>query len=534
MVSERPLFCFASVYDQTELLADPLAAREFLERFVDGESFFVREVRDDRSGLILDGINLDPMTGRRLSNRAYSAPSKECLDLAVLIKVIEKDTWAVRLMQPELALQLLHKKIEAYEAFQRKYPGYAGFLPWYDLQSAAVPRLSDKIPALDIQPMAFWSGKIPGLDNGEWMWSMLAVEHVLRREGHKQLAQRYAAYNQKLKANVARVFFDPQLVACRGDVRISDMGSDRASYAPLNPGAVMTGEHGVHEGCMLIHYLTLFGQGLPAGAADRIWANITMKRVETEFGTTWQGFWGSAHESWAYLFLPFRDHPGYRQLHRLREKIRCNNAVKRSYPGFATSANGPEGRYLAAAGIEGIGSQPIEANHAFAVYGVFPMMLEFSGPDHSEPAYQVAWLHNMLLAPRMQGPLGAGECALNNGTAFAACKTADGTLPTLLGLMGGLEREMAEALRQSGHYHQFYSRIDAEYQESFSAPLRDTSEFVAPQIQAPLRPLGDYSSAPVDSHRGRRTLAELLASAHSPRRSLEVVEEVTKRLIVSD
>ena len=484
--SAPPAFCIADKYTNREILEDPAKAKAFEDEYLAGESKYFDVVHDPKTGLIYDGVNLDPKTGEVQAVRNWSAPSKECLDLGVLVKALEGDPKAAIVVghgDPAAAKakaeELLGKKIGAYNDFQANNPGYAGFLPWYGIEDGKATAKPD------------WKNKIPGLDNGEWMWTMLDAEQALRNAGSTELADKYGKYNQMLQDNVTKVFYDPQGHACRGDVQILDPGNPDTGYAPVNPGSYMTGEHGVHEGSMLIHYLTLFGKGLPEGAADKIWGNIHMKRVENPHGTTWQGFWGSAHESWAYTFMPLRDDKDYANLFRIREEVRSQNAAERGYPGFATSVNGPKGDYLSAAGIEGIGSQPVTAQNTFTPYGSFPMLQEFS--DKTGPNYGLAWLHNMLEAPRMEGPVGSGESEDNNGDAFAAMKTTDGTLPIWLAMMGGLEKETAQVMKDKGVYDTFMNRIDSKYQETFgSAPLREPEGFAAPGVEVPHQLLGDY------------------------------------------
>jgi hypothetical protein len=475
---------FAQRYTRQQILEDASAAKSFENEFLAAEADFFEQCRDPRSGLAYDGLDLNRQTGRVSGIRNWSAPSKECLDLGLLLKALQGDAKAVSVVgrgdaqqAKAKAVSELSKKLQAYQEFQAQRPEYAGFLPWFSI-------LSDKIT-----PSPDWEGKIPGLDNGEWMWTMLAAEKVLRDQGHPELAAQYAHYNQGLIDNVTRVFYDPKGVACRGDVRILPNGG----YEALHKGAFMTGEHGVHEGCMLIHFLTLFGKDLPAGATDKIWDDISMKRRDTRHGTSWEGFWASAHESWAYLFLPFRDQSEYADLFRIREKIRTQNAVQRAYPGLATSTTNPRGGYLSDAGIEGLNSQRITGNDTFAVYGAFPLALQFA--NHTGPGnIALAWLHNMLSAPRMQGPMGAGESGSNDGRHFSPVKTVDGTHPTLLGLMGGLEKEMADVMKERGVYSAFRQRIASEYSESFgNRPLREPKPFAAPEVEVPQQHLGPYT-----------------------------------------
>ncbi|MEW6284322.1 MAG: hypothetical protein AB1758_37250, partial [Candidatus Eremiobacterota bacterium] len=165
--------------------------------------------------------------------------------------------------------------------------------------------------------------------------------------------------------------------------------------------------------------------------------------------------------------------------------------AQRGYPGFATSTNAP-GRdgYLDGAGIEGIGSQPIRNNHTFAVYGVFPALLEFAGAP-ANPA--LVWLHNMLRAPHMQGPMGGGESGTNDGAAASHVKTVDGSLPNVLALLGGLERETASMLRERGAYDRFRDLMQAEYAEAFGdQPLREPVGFALPTVEVPRDKLPDY------------------------------------------
>lgn len=486
--SARPAFCFAANYKTADVLHKPEVADAFERDYLRGEGEFFERNRDPRTALAYDGVNLDAKTGQVSGPRNWSAPSKECLDLGILTKALEGNAQAAELLAggdveraKAKALDMLGRKLTGYQEFHAKHPEFAGYLPWYALNEGGIDIAGE------------WKQKIPGLDNGEWMWTMLTAQKALEDGGHKDLAAGYAAYNQLLCDNVTRVFYDPEGVACRGDVRIVGGDTGHPTYEAANKGSYMTGEHGVHEGTMLIHYLTLFGKGMPAGASDKIWGDIQMKRVETRHGTTWQGFWGSSHESWANLFMPFRDHKGYNDLFRIREEIRSQNAVDRGYPGFATSTTNPRGGYLSDAGIEGVGSQPVTGQDTMAVYGCFPMLLQFASSGTSVN-YGLAWLHSMLTAPRMQGPLGAGESVTNDGTAFAPLKTTDGSHPILLAMMGGLEQECGDVMKQRGVYESFMQRIDDEYKETFGArPLREPSGFAAPRAQVPTTLLGDYT-----------------------------------------
>jgi len=291
--------------------------------------------------LTYDGWNLNKESGVPDTVRYWSAPSKESLDIAICIKAIAGNKDA-QLLIPDgnaekaisTALEILKGKLDSYNSFNQRYPGYGGFLPWF-------------LSGAEMDPTDDWKGELPGLDNGEWVWSMLTAEHVLRQLGHQDLADKYAEYNRKLKENSVKIFFDKSAGKVRGDVKITNAASAGSSYETIlsKPGRAtyLTGEHGVHEGFMKVMFVTLFGKGLTQGEKDTIWNSIDMVRVENKYGTTWQAYWGSAHEEWAWLFLPFGDLPEYQQLFRIREIIRSNNARERRYPGFASSTNQPVG-----------------------------------------------------------------------------------------------------------------------------------------------------------------------------------------------
>jgi hypothetical protein len=445
-----------------------------LEQFLDHEAAFFQVARDPDSGLTDDGWDLDPRTGEPLKPRKFSAASKECLDLALLVKALHGHPLIARVVSPDdpeqapqIAREILAKKIRSYEAYRQAYPGFAGYMAWFESGAQA-------------RPMGGWQKAFPTLDLGEMMWALLLAERALEDTGHQQLADQYRAFNQKLAQKARDAMFHPTKIGVRGRVEVSDPLSAETTY---HGDGLMTGEHGVHEGQMIVLYMSLYG-GLTPEESDVVWKDIAMKRVEHPYGTTWQGFWGSPHEQWAYLFLPYRDLPEYRQLFRIREKIRTLNAAERGYPGLGASAHHPLGKgYMSAVGIEGIGSQPLEFQDTYTPYGAFPLLLEFAGQSANNVG--LVWLHNMLLGPGMQGPFGAGESGDNAGTGVAPIKTIDATFTTLLALSGGLEEETADMLRADGKYDQFLDIMRGEYEEVFGdVPLREPQDFALPSLPA--------------------------------------------------
>jgi len=487
--TRSPAWRFADRYTVEEVFRHRSRGEAFIRDYLRWEGPFFALVRHPKTGLTYDGFNLDGATGFPEEPRYFSAPSKECLDVALCLKALAGNRRAALVVSggepkkaPAVALEILERKIAGYEKFLRENPGYGGYLPWYESRDT-------------VKPCHDWKNEFPGLDNGEWLWPMLVAERVLARKGHKALAARYKAYNDRIRSEVVRIFYDGESGNVRGDIRFEREAGGGFTYGHA-PGkcAYLAGEHGVHEGMMMVLYVCLFGRDLPPDATERIWKGIAMKRVEHACGTTWQAWYGSSHESWAYLVLPMRDLPEYRALFRIREVIRTRNAREKGYPGFATSCLVNRDRYVDRAGIEGISSRPVTNNHIFALYGAFPLLLECSDPaEKKEGNYGLAWLLTMLAADRMQGPLGGGESGGNDGKSFADVKTIDGSFTNVLALCGGLEEETREMLKAEGKYEAFKEILLREYREAFgSAPLREPAGFALPERSVPKGELGDY------------------------------------------
>jgi hypothetical protein len=451
---------FAQRYSVDEVMNNPQKAEAFKKDYLYGEAPYFALARHPESGLSFDGINLDIKTGKPLKVRNWSAPSKECLDIGLCIKALEGDPQAAIVVSkddpskaPEIAADILGKKMNSYEKFYQENPGYGGFIPWF---------MSGK----EMKPTPDWEGQVPGLDNAEWVWTLLDAEQALRNKGLNELADKYGRYNETLQKNVVKMFYDPVAGKVRGDIKIVDPQSPDSTYEPA-PGKCDYLD-GIHEGHMMLLYMDLFGKGLPEGASDKIWGSYRLNKVESKWGTTWQAWAGSAHESWAHLFLPTRDLEPFNKLFRIREEIRSQNSAERGYPGFGSSTNEPGGTgYYSASGIEGIGTLEPTHNDVFAIYGAFPMLLEFSDKEQSTGNYGLAWLLNMLKCPKMQGPLGGGESATNDGKLVSSMKTTDGSFPNILAMTGGLAKETAEMLQRRGLYDRFMQIEEKKLKEAF-------------------------------------------------------------------
>ena len=468
---------FPFTYSVDEVLRDPARARAFVEDYFSAEAPFFRLARDERTGLAVDGVNLDPATREPASQRSWTVPAKECLDLALLVKVLEGDPLAARLMPGDARAQvlgILERKVATYERFAREYPGYGGFMPWVVLNDDGSVAPSD----------SYWQRHVPALDNGEWAFVLLGVEHALREQGHTALADRYRAFNDLLASNVRRVFFDESVNAVRDQTRVSNNRDANVAYEGY-PYGYIRAEHGVHEGAMMLHYMSLYARPpLSQTQVERMWAQTRMERVEHEDGTTWQGFWGSSHEEWEFAIMPKRDLPEYRDLFRIRQQIRTNDAVRRALPGFGASINAPTGGYAIDHGIPSIAREHVTDYPFYALYGVFPVLLEQSGRDSGREG--LAWLLNGLRARNAVTSIGGGEAVTNDGRQSVPMKTVDGTFLNLLALTGGFASTMRARLQADGTYDAYQATLRNEYAEAFAGPpLREPRSIAPPAVAVP-------------------------------------------------
>ena len=91
--------------------------------------------------------------------------------MAILAKALSNDNYAKLMYTKEEALELVKKKIDTYETFYKKYPGFGAFLPWIQIYDNGT-----------VTPTWDWSNALPSLDNGQLFWAAYALVAVLEKE----------------------------------------------------------------------------------------------------------------------------------------------------------------------------------------------------------------------------------------------------------------------------------------------------------------------------------------------------------------
>jgi hypothetical protein len=504
-------YLFAGHYSQQDLVSKPQVAEQFMMEYMKQEGEYFRIASEE--GIALDGWELTS-TLDIAKRREHTAASKECLHKAVLVKGLYGDPLAVQLIGKgspsdtrRIALEILEDAIDSYEQYNRDYPGYGGFLTWIKIQDGQVMPTSD------------WTGLVPALDPGEWVWSLYAVYHALYYVKENALADRYHLYFDMLVKNAPAMFYDPATGKVRAEVRIKNVNAKQivpSNYENNKPDYYLDD---VYEGMMMNLFLVLFTD-LPASDKSRLLADIhyykfpenqadiaaleaTAQSLEANgetrrpqlirdaiayatqhpdsmsYGTTYIG-WpgvspraGSPHIKWAYMFLPFTDNPIARKIYEIQEEIRTLlNEV-----GLPVSTNTP--------GY--VGYTQYDRN-VFAPYGAFSMIHHFSiGGDVAVSNVGLAWLYNMLMVDKMQGKYGSGESfSIKDGTyeleEVSFLLTADGKMTLWLAMMGGLQNEIRQYLDADGLYTSFIDIVARKYAEAFGSVerLRDQVSFRLP------------------------------------------------------
>lgn len=116
-----------------------------------------------------------------------------------------------RLDAPQWAAAILNTKLQTYLNFNATYPGFGGFLPWF---------LANET---NIRPTSDWVNRVPALDNGELLWAVYGLVHVLHqswRPEFRQLGDAWEGWLDYAKRNSARVCYLRPMSRCR----ITDCG----------------------------------------------------------------------------------------------------------------------------------------------------------------------------------------------------------------------------------------------------------------------------------------------------------------------
>ena len=206
----------------------------------------------------------------------FSAASKEALHLSLLTRAVEGHPLPLSFFAQSCptpppcdvrqhVLSILAAKAATLQRFNREFPGYGGFLPWYKIN------MSDRSQGL--APTDDWVNRVPALDNGQMAWALLAASTALTLTGEASLAQLYGELVDRMARNALHVFYDSARGVHRDITRISDMRlpPEQVTYSAEGSGCLCD----PYEGELFVFFADLYGNWTPypRAARDNVWLN---------------------------------------------------------------------------------------------------------------------------------------------------------------------------------------------------------------------------------------------------------------------
>eukprot|EP01012_Entosiphon_sulcatum_P042783 TRINITY_DN5687_c0_g1_i1.p1 TRINITY_DN5687_c0_g1~~TRINITY_DN5687_c0_g1_i1.p1 ORF type:complete len:527 (-),score=79.40 TRINITY_DN5687_c0_g1_i1:42-1601(-) len=481
--------------------ADPDARRAFLQAVVSWEADFHSPGvgYNEATGFTYDGHPIDFESGDLAGQvHDFSAPSKESIHVALLALAVRDPTSpaATVVGGAKAALRLLERKMDAYEAFNKMLPGYGGYLPWVHVADSGI------VPTDD------WVGRVPALDNGEWIWSLYAAQHVLAKQGSTALSQRYAALLKTLAQNGQTIFLEDETSGrVRAVVRIlNDTATPtRSNYQREGDGFL----DDPYEGELFTVFIDLFGQWAGDDERNQLWVAKRAKFQKAEYQlpdgssiTVQRGWWFSSHEQWKLLLLPYLRIPIVRRVFANCERARSWNSATKKIAGLYASVNDVTSgslvipSYISAAGVQSIAFEQVDRADVVTGYGSYPLFLF---PEAAQAAY--CWYHRMLVARRGQGPYGSIEGLALNGTMLSPLVTWDTKMTTVLAMVGGIGDIVGDFLQAEtpDKYQRFLSVVESEYNRVFPSLNGENQTFALPTSFIP-EILSDFAKCQEPSH----------------------------------
>lgn len=408
--ADNPTCRFAPLFTKHEIVQNP---EPFITDVLYWEGKFAKPGvgYNGENAMTYDGTLLRYKTGLEWQHASgrhnFSAASKEALHVMTLAHAINGDSGAARFISPhspssapDIAYGLMKQKLETYLAFNKTYPGFGGYLPWYNNTYKKLAPTDD------------WVNRVPGLDNGELIWAVYAAVQALEsssKANYQSLATKWQAWLDYTKQNAVKMFY-------YGNGRVCAVVDLKQHLPPDHPKQNYTCESSSYlddpyEGELFTWWL-YFSPGLTQADKRAIWIykRPQLKSVEYHKGgvgpiTVQEGFWFSSHEQWKVMEMPYYDVDIVKRVYTNAERARTCNSVVKDIPGMYASVNNVTNKqgqiigYISNAGIPSIANQTQQELDVITPYSVFPTLLVNGERGR---AVGMAWWWNMVLGKKMQ------------------------------------------------------------------------------------------------------------------------------------
>ncbi len=474
-------------------------------------------------GITFDGHEIDYTTGDLHEHlHFFTAASKEAIHVNMLALYMMDNVYArqfFRNASQDDVVDILEKKIASYNDFHRRYPGFAGFLPWFASNGSQMNLLKG------------WESRVPGLDNGQLIWSIKILIETLKTKQLFNLAEKYQQRIDLITKTVIPVFYEAQRGGIRCESGIKDMFNvsqitnpnnyeaiDRCLLADPYEGIEIIEIHVYFFQsrliCFFLGELMAFFMDLYAPWSlynytmeerNRIWVSKRDRLVRDEYNTTVEssnitqkqvtvqrGFWFSSHEQWKYLYLPYRDIDLQQRLFTNGEKVRVFHSAQTRIPGLYASVTSDAKRgtyrfdYWSACGIQQIAVEKIEHQSVVTPYGSFPVIM-------ANESIGLAWYLNMLQGPAMQNLYGSTEAANIDGKSISPVITWDSKITTLVAMLSSHLIDISrQILQRDQNYERFYNITEYEWSRVFGLKplLGEDLPWSLPTVKIPRPPDG--------------------------------------------
>jgi hypothetical protein len=439
---------------------------------------------DQETGMTYDSQDLDANCDPKGAPHNASAASKEALDVIILVKTLLGEEVPQLTIaehnQKEIALDRLTKKITTIEVFNAEYPGFGGFLPWFKVTGE--PGHRRMVPLAE--PGWDWTGRVPGLDNGELGWAVYYAYHALMHLGQEELAERYRAQFELMRRHVVTMFYDAERKALRAEAT-SKFGAT-GMRVPVEKNEYITNRENPYylddsaEGMAMVDFAVVFGDWHehPEGP-EALERPRKIPTVDEKYNLTVAKEWRfSAHEEWADLEMPTRDgRPNNELLFGNAQRERTNYAAENNMAGMYASThlpdNGTSHFYSDRGGIPSVSwGADTEAEQYFAPYGVFPLAL-------IDKNVFATWLKNGTNRPGVMNQTGIVDSFTADGKAIAPLVSWDGQALIIIAWTGGISDDVRRDLIDDQLYFRFLEAVRREYAQFDDQPIHG--------IQLPLR-----------------------------------------------
>ncbi|KAG4066804.1 hypothetical protein HA402_012871 [Bradysia odoriphaga] len=458
------------------------------------------------TGITYDGYKIDYETGEVREDliQYWTAASKEALHVNILALYLLDDVYAIQFFDntsQDNVVSILERKIESYNDFHRRYPGFGGFLPWFAANGTEMNILNG------------WESRVPSLDNSQLIWSIKILVEALRRKNLHSLADRYQQRLDLMISTVIPVFYDSKNGGIRCVSIIRDLLNEPEMTNPNN--YVTDGDcflDDPYEGELMAYFMDFYAPwtqfNFTIEERNRIWINKRPKLVRVEYNTTTpsniidpkrvtvqQGYWFSSHEQWKYFYLPYLDIDLQRRLFINGEKVRVYHSAAYGIPGLYASVASSAAvgtynvDYYSACGIQLAASQIVQHHHIVTPYGSYPVIM-------ANESIGLAWYLHMLKGSAMQNSYGSTEATHVNGRTISPVITWDSKITTVVAMLSSKLIDVSRGILQSdGNYNRFYEITQTEWSRVFGSTelLGEDLPWYLPSVSLPHNGLPDFT-----------------------------------------